>query len=149
VQSWFDPAALSVQEGPRVCQLELRHGGTSAGPRLALVSPVVSFPPVLAAGRQACLFAVLAVAHELFRMVRIGTVRRPGRVVVVAEVDFSGAPHSLLPLLVPAGLDALRWAIRRLIPILGLVVDSGVPSQALDEDLAGFRAATFSEVVHE
>ena len=82
-------------------------------------------------------------------MVRFGFVGDVSSQSIVAEVDLSGAPHAALPSLFPIGLDALRWSVRRLLPVLVLVADSGVPSLALDHGIAGLPPASIAEVVHE
>jgi hypothetical protein len=149
VESWFDQAGLSIVEGPQVSQIELIHVARPGPPRLAFRSPVTSYPVDLGPNRLACLAAVLGEAQALFRMVRLGSIRNRVRVVVQAEVDLTGAPLSMLPFLVPCGLDALRLAVRRLLSSLGPVVDLSVSSQALDHNLAGFPPAISREVSHD
>jgi hypothetical protein len=111
VLAWLAPEGLTIARGRHARQAEL----VADGPRLALrVAILPKIPRELSAPRAAWLDELLVETQAHWRMVRVGYV--DGRRSAAAEVDFSGAPPSMLEPLVRAGAAALRaavcWSIR-------------------------------------
>lgn len=126
IETWIPPSGLTVQTARFVRQGTLEHG---AG-RLALRIPIVPvIPPDLSAARKEWLREILVDAQDRWRMVRIGITERAG---VDAEVDFSGAPHSALPVVFLKGLESLRWTVRWLVESADFLVNASLACRAIE-----------------
>jgi hypothetical protein len=129
IEGWMKPGALTIQTGPHLMQAELIH----APDRLALRCAVVRIPNGLPAARRAWLRHMFSEAVRCWRLVRVGFEEAPPGQRGLVEVDFTGAPPSLLgePLL-SAGLDAVRWVAQWLADPAALVVDTDVVCHAIE-----------------
>lgn len=126
VETWIPTASLTVETARFVRQGTLEHG---AG-RLALRIPIVpAIPTDLSAARKEWLREILIDAQDRWRMVRIGITERAG---VDAEVDFSGAPHSVLPFVFAKGLESLRWTVRWLVESADFLVNASLACRAIE-----------------
>lgn len=127
VESWIPKGGLTLQSGPFVRQASLLHGSD----RLAVRFPIV--PEVsdrLSESRRAWLDELLIDGQNRWRMVRIGRGRISGRLTMEAEVDLSGAPHTVLEDLFKTSLDALRWVVSWLVWPAGFLADKDVDCRA-------------------
>jgi hypothetical protein len=111
VLSWLSPENMTIASGRHARQAEL----VADGSRLALRAAILpTIPQELPAPRAAWLDELLMETQAHWRMVRTGYV--DSRSSAMAEVDFSGAPLSILEPLVRAGAAALHaavcWSIR-------------------------------------
>jgi hypothetical protein len=109
----------------------IRHGRIVRNPgRLALRIPVLpSFRDALPPPRMEWLCHILLEAQGRCPMVRLGLA--PESTSIEAEIDLSGAGASLLEMIIPPGLAALRWVVAWLVEPVSLLADATVVSQAL------------------
>ena len=129
IDAWVPQKRLTVQSGAQVCQGELICTPT----RLALRFPVVSaLPADLPQVRAYWLGEVLRDAQNRWRMVRLGIAAEGESSLVIAEVDFTGAPPGASEHLILAGLDGLRWVVTWLVESVGFLCDVSQASQALE-----------------
>ena len=126
VESWLPTGALTVQ-----CGSIVRQGWLILTPqRWALRFPILSnLPTPLPPVPRKWLHQVLTDSTKVWRMVRVGIADDSGNQAVVAEVDFTGAPHSEYLFL--AGLDGVRHVVACLAEAVELVADVNIASQAL------------------
>ncbi len=105
----------SVRQGQCICR---------AG-RWAIRMPVLPrLPEDLPAPRRRGLAELAADAQRRWAMVRVGVPADAGPAALVAEVDFTGAPHS--EPLFSAGLDVLRHVVAWLVETAEVLVDSDI-----------------------
>ncbi len=103
LEPWLGPSALTVQAKEYVRQVELIQDG----PRWALRVPILTqCPEGLPDHRRIALGRLIADVQRRWAMVRFGFCTGSPSGALLAEVDFSGAPHS--GLLFSAGREALR-----------------------------------------
>jgi hypothetical protein len=129
VDAWLDPHKLIFRSGAVVRQGELVCETGRLAVRLALAPRV---PDDLPEARRAWLRDVLVAAAQRHRMVRIGLEQQHDFQRVVAEVDFSGAPHAILPPLVTTGVAALRCAVAWSIHSVDFLVDPNLACRSLE-----------------
>ncbi len=126
VAGWLPAGALTVQCGSVVRQGQL----ILTAERWALRFPILSeLPADLPVARRAWLELVLADAQSRWRMVRVGITDGAEHPAVVAEADFSGAPHS--ENLFSAGLDGVRHVVAWAAETVELLADAKVASELL------------------
>ena len=126
VGSWLGHGALTVQSKGCVRQgdLILRPGCW------ALRMPVLHrLPDELPQHRRAAFTELVADAQRHWAMVRIGAPADLSPAALVAEVDFTGAPHS--ELLFSAGLDAIKHAVAWLAEAAEVLTDPAILIQCL------------------
>jgi len=126
IESWLSPGGLTVQCGPFVRQGEL----TVTPEQWAVRVPILPrLPTDLPTPRRQWLDAVLTDALKQWRMVRIGLTSDRGYPALIAEVDFTGAPHS--EILFSVGLASVRHVVTWLAESVELLADASVASELL------------------
>jgi hypothetical protein len=118
---------LTLQAGPII-----RQGTLVCRPdRLAIIFPIVtSVPAELSAVRRELLKELGIDAQNRWRMVRIGWRDAYEERGLEAEVDLTGAPHSVLTELIVVAMDALRWVVRWSVNSAALLTDASVDCRA-------------------
>ena len=86
-------------------------------------------PGDLPPGRSRWLEELLLEGHNRWKLVRIGVAPDD---VVLAEVDLTGVPASVLDPLLRTGLEALRYAVGGLVQAADFLADGSVPCRALE-----------------
>jgi hypothetical protein len=109
----LDPKSLTAQCGPHARQGEL----VCRPKRLALRFPLVfDVPADLPDTHYFWLRNLLIDAQNRWKLVRIGFRYEPSATSVQAEVDLSGAPHSVLDGLLTVALSALHGVVAWVVP---------------------------------
>jgi hypothetical protein len=126
VKSWLPNCLLTVRCGSIVRQGELMLSQQCWALKFTILP---ALPSILPLERRQWLREVLADTLQQWRMVRLGFTNGREHPAVVAEVDFSGAPHS--ENLFSAGLNSLRHAAASLAETLEMLADSKVESEIL------------------
>jgi hypothetical protein len=121
VRSWITPGGLTVQAKGYVRQTEL----ALLPGRWALRTPVLaSLADDLSAPRRLALMELVAEAQRRWAMVRLAVVGDSNDTALIAEVDFTGGPHS--ELLFSTGLDVLRHVVAWLVETAEVLADPNV-----------------------
>jgi hypothetical protein len=142
VESWIGKGRLTVHAGTFVRQGSL----ILADGRMALQLPIVAADlRRLSAPRRRRLVSLLEDAQARWRLVRLRADLGADLVMVVAEVDLTGAPAGILPEMVACGLDGLHWVASWLMVSAGLLADASVSCRSWDLDLAGLAPAQTTE----
>jgi len=129
VESWIPQGQLTVQCGAFVRQGELIVDPTHCLVRFPILQ---TLPPDLPQARLRWLEELLHEAQNGWRMVRFGFARNTDATPVIAELNFTGAPHHVIEHLLLTGLDGLRWAVIALVETAELLADTTIKSQALE-----------------
>ena len=126
VESWLPANALTAQIGAIV-----RQGKMILTPeRWTLRFPILtSVPADLPEARTQWLRELVSDAQNQWRMIRFALIAESGNGAFVAEIDFTGAPHST-PLFL-TGLDGLKHAVAWLVEPAEILADATVVSRAL------------------
>ena len=85
--------------------------------------------PELPEPRRRALDELAAEAQRHWAMARVGVPERPSPPALLAEVDFTGAPHS--ELLFSAGLEVLRHVVAWLAETASAIGDPGIVIHSL------------------
>ena len=121
VGSWIPRGGLTVQAKGCVRQGELILGPTRWALRLPVLPQLAGDLP---APRRRALEDLVSQAQRHWTMVRLGLTTDNDPNALVAEVDFTGAPHS--ELLFSAGLDVLRHVVAWLVETADVLADASV-----------------------
>lgn len=106
VRAWTPPGGLTVLTRGHLCQIESLLGAD----RWALRAPIVrQLSDALPEPRRRALANLAAEAQQQWAMVRVGVCDATNPAALLAEVDFTGAPHC--ELLFTAGLEVLRHVV--------------------------------------
>ena len=126
VESWLPAGALTVQAGALVRQGKLILSPERWALRCSILTEV---PADLPEARAQWLRELAADAQSQWRMIRFGFLGESGSEALVAETDFTGAPHS--EKLFFTGLDGLKHAVTWLGEAAEILADATVASRAL------------------
>lgn len=120
------PEAMAVTIAGVACTIELhREPG-----RLALRCPIVpAIPADLPLPRWQWLRLLVTQTQQTWRFVRVGIDESSLR--LLAEVDLTGAPHELIPMLYPVTVDALRCVIGLVAKPAAVICDPRIASALL------------------
>jgi hypothetical protein len=126
VLGYMPEHGLTLETGEFARQGTLHH----CPDRLALEFQILSsIPEDLSVARRAWLDELLRDAQDRWRLVRIGLTDESA---LRAEVDLTGAPHSVLAPLAQVALDALRFVVSWLVEPADLLVRRTVECRALE-----------------
>lgn len=118
--------AMTVRGPGIACEIELHRQPN----RLALRCPVVpAIPADLPDSRRQWLRLLVRHTQQTWHFVRVGIDEESRR--VLAEVDLTGAPKELIPLLYPVTVDALRCVIGCVAKPAAVICDMKVTSSLL------------------
>jgi hypothetical protein len=121
VHSWLAEGALTISAKGRVSQCDLLCRAN----RWALRLPIVPrLDPDLPVARHRALASLAEESQRRWAMVRVGLTAAADPAAIVAEVDFTGAPHS--ELLFSAGVDVLRHLFAWLAETAAVLADRSV-----------------------
>lgn len=126
VRSWLAPGALTIQARGYVRQTELILQPGCWAIRVPILPPLAEQLPE---PRRRALAALAAEAQRRWAMVRLSRPADFSLTGLVAEVDFSGAPHC--ELLFSAGLEVLRHVVAWLVETAEVLGDPEVLIECL------------------
>ena len=121
VKSWIPSGALTMQAKGYVRQGELIQRPDCWALRVPVLPRLAEDLP---ARRRRALEELVGEAQRHWAMVRIGASADTCSTTLVAEVDFTGAPHS--EFLFSAGLDVLRHVVAWLVETADVLADASV-----------------------
>jgi hypothetical protein len=126
VQSWMPRGTLTVQAKGYVRQGELLLNDDHWALRMPILPRLTDDLPE---PRRRALEELLTEAQRHWAMARLGVPADTTPAALVAEVDFTGAPHA--ELLFSAGLDVLRHLVAWLVETADVLADPAIALQSL------------------
>jgi len=126
VRAWIPPGGLTVLTRGHLCQVESLLGAD----RWALRAPIVrQLSEALPEPRSRALADLAAEAQQHWAMVRVGVSDDTNPAALLAEVDFTGAPHC--ELLFSAGLNVLGHVVAWLAETASVLSDPSIEIASL------------------
>ena len=137
VNAWLGPEGLAVRSGGILAQGELICGEGHLAVRVPVLHRIREG---VSPSRHAHLRALLVDGLSAVRLVRL-EMDAAAAPAVVAEVDLTGAPRSVLEGLFRVSVAGLRWVARWLMEPADFIVDASRPCRALEVRPARLYAA--------
>jgi len=126
VRAWIPPGGLTLLTRDHLCQVESLLGADRWALRASIVRQLSDALPE---PRSRALAELAAEAQQHWAMVRVGVTDNTNPAALLAEVDFTGAPHC--ELLFSAGLNVLRHVVAWLAETASVLSDPSIEIASL------------------